>query len=72
MKVKKFWHLKWLPEDGEMRLFVVDGNEDIVLSIDCFLEGDTNEIEKDYWMFQQLQEICNEHNKTHLSKEEPK
>ena len=30
------------------------------------------EIEKDYWMFQQLQEICNEHNKTHLSKEEPK
>lgn len=66
MKAKKFWQLKWLQEDGELRLFIVDGDEDVVFQVDCFLEGDINEIEKDYWAFQKLQEICNAHNLTHL------
>ena len=69
MKAKKFWYLKWLPVDGYAVLHIVDGNSDIVFSVDCFLDGDTSEIEKDYWMFQQLQEICNLHNMTHLEEE---
>ena len=59
MKAKKFWYLRWLEENGETQLFIVDGKGDIVFKPPFFPTSDASE----YYTYQ---EICNLHNLTHL------